>query len=714
MESKEYILFIKINQYFLLLDRKLVEAQSTKDVSSEGKFFHEKNFEALKDREIVSREYLHEICTDGFSLESDKYLTSLSNFDNYCILIPLVKQTFFDRLFSRGKLHASLIEKGQRYAKYMGSKFLAKWHNELLNGLTRKNTDLKACVEAFRKYVFCDRYAFWLYNSRTKIFSCIANSHPLQKEYVNRKDTTSLYEFIEGRSTFEVRPPRRGCVNEKFAGKMETLNRIRLDLEGGEEVAIIDFLSKYPHFELWNETQNLIKYFLETKFFEHRKKSEVALHTVVQYLSSYKSGELTEFLYGLVEKICSQLRFQACSIFLKDPNNDFLKLEAVWDTKQSKKPQSEVIYDLKKASLTGSVYKSGKMKFSYDLANDPKNSHTYDEATESDPQNWIGVPLKSENRIWGALRVKNKHETGEKLHVINFTAGDCEALEVICAHLSSDLELEESHRQYVKKTENLQLKSNNLNRKIQNLGNFYKVFLHEIRTPIFTFGTSTKKMKVLLDNSSLGREENESITKKVDDIKTMAERLGYIADTYYFRELVRASERTRLFVLADIVWPVINISRDYIQKVHDVEIKVMESTLRGYSVYGDKRLLNMVFNALIDNAGKYSPYSRLPIQVSGEADKNVEYFYISVSNYGFEIHPEESEKIFDNGYQGIEVKKQKTGGTGIGLYMGKQIMRNQQGDLLLTSFCNPVTFKIKIPMKSGQKGESNGPHIINR
>ena len=71
------------------------------------------------------------------------------------------------------------------------------------------------------------------------------------------------------------------------------------------------------------------------------------------------------------------------------------------------------------------------------------------------------------------------------------------------------------------------------------------------------------------------------------------------------------------------------------------------SGLQSTRVYGDKTLLNIVFNTLIDNAGKYSINTRRPINVSGGQEPASDLFHIEVSNYGLPIDPEEAEAIFD-------------------------------------------------------------------
>lgn len=296
-------------------------------------------------------------------------------------------------------------------------------------------------------------------------------------------------------------------------------------------------------------------------------------------------------------------------------------------------------------------------------------------------------------------RVKDKHAIENKSKLINLKPSDFESLQSICTHISNILDIEYAHK-------SLQLSTKEFEKSYNDLKNFHKVFLHEIRTPISTFSTSPLRIQKLLKNYD---ENKFSVEKKLDDIKVMGERLSFIANTYYFHELVKSRKPKKLSVMKNIVFPVLNISRDYIRNQYEIYIHLDLIHLEGAYVYGDKMLLNIVFNTLISNAGKYGQISGKPITVKGERDANGNYFYIVVSNYGLFIHENEREKIFFNGYRGQEVEKQKLGGTGIGLYLAKEIMKNQQnGDLLLTSYEKPVTFKIKIPIRKWIKGVTHG------
>ena len=191
--------------------------------------------------------------------------------------------------------------------------------------------------------------------------------------------------------------------------------------------------------------------------------------------------------------------------------------------------------------------------------------------------------------------------------------------------------------------------------------------------------------------------------RQLDDIQVMGDRLEFIAKTFNFNQIVTRRNFETLSVLRDVIFPVINITRAYLRKQYDIDIQLDAVPLQSCRVFGDKTLLNIVFNTLIDNAGKYSVGTRMPITVSGGYEQSGDYFNISVSNYGLPIHEDEAEALFKKGERGREAIKQGIGGTGIGLHLAQRIMTEGNGNLLLTSRSDPVTFTIRIPARAPGK-----------
>jgi signal transduction histidine kinase len=85
---------------------------------------------------------------------------------------------------------------------------------------------------------------------------------------------------------------------------------------------------------------------------------------------------------------------------------------------------------------------------------------------------------------------------------------------------------------------------------------------------------------------------------------------------------------------------------------------------------GDRLLLQLLFNNLIENAIKYSP-ANTPVTVSLERKAGSARF--QVEDHGIGIPAEEKNKIFEKFYRTGNENTRQTKGTGLGLYLSQMI-----------------------------------------
>lgn len=95
-------------------------------------------------------------------------------------------------------------------------------------------------------------------------------------------------------------------------------------------------------------------------------------------------------------------------------------------------------------------------------------------------------------------------------------------------------------------------------------------------------------------------------------------------------------------------------------------------------ISGDRMLLKLALNNLIDNALKYSPKDS-PVIIRGLLENGSP--VIKVIDEGEGISAEEVELIFEKFYRGA---KRQAKGTGLGLYVSRQIIRLGEGTLKVT------------------------------
>ena len=98
-----------------------------------------------------------------------------------------------------------------------------------------------------------------------------------------------------------------------------------------------------------------------------------------------------------------------------------------------------------------------------------------------------------------------------------------------------------------------------------------------------------------------------------------------------------------------------------------------------YYIYGDKLLLQIAINNLVDNAIKYSAKTDA---VSLRLFADDKWLKLQVRDEGEGISTGDKKKIFQKYYR---ASHRQTKGTGLGLYITQQIVKQHRGDVFVTN-----------------------------
>ena len=117
----------------------------------------------------------------------------------------------------------------------------------------------------------------------------------------------------------------------------------------------------------------------------------------------------------------------------------------------------------------------------------------------------------------------------------------------------------------------------------------------------------------------------------------------------------------------------------------------------------DKKLTRMIFENLLSNAVKYSPEKA---KISVKITKKLKTVEIIISDTGMGIPIEQQERVFTKLFRADNVRETDTEGTGLGLYIIKQILDQSNGKISFKSEKNKGTsFTINIPLTGMVKKE---------
>ena len=115
-------------------------------------------------------------------------------------------------------------------------------------------------------------------------------------------------------------------------------------------------------------------------------------------------------------------------------------------------------------------------------------------------------------------------------------------------------------------------------------------------------------------------------------------------------------------------------------------------------VRGDKMALQTIINNIVDNAVKYSPDAT---EVYGTLTEEKNQIILSVTDEGFGISNAEKEKIFGKFYRIGNEETRTAPGTGIGLFMVKELLLMLNGKIYVKdNEPRGTVFEIHIPKAS--------------
>ena len=207
---------------------------------------------------------------------------------------------------------------------------------------------------------------------------------------------------------------------------------------------------------------------------------------------------------------------------------------------------------------------------------------------------------------------------------------------------------------------------------------FISIAAHQLRTPLSAIkwvikmildgdaGKLTMEQQELLNKGYLS---NERIIRLVNDLLNVSRieegRFGFNFEKADFQEVLDTS--------------ISNVENLVTKNHQDLTIKKPAKLPK---IFLDKERMIMVMQNLLSNAIKYTPeYGK--IQVIIEVDK--EYLHVKINDQGVGIPAEDQPKLFSKFFRAANVIKLETEGTGLGLFMVKNIIEKHNGKVSLKS-----------------------------
>lgn len=227
---------------------------------------------------------------------------------------------------------------------------------------------------------------------------------------------------------------------------------------------------------------------------------------------------------------------------------------------------------------------------------------------------------------------------------------------------------------------------------IRSKSEFITVAAHQLRTPLtavhWIFETLSK---------SAGGQDKEIITNGLE----VSVKLLKIVNDLLDASKIESGKFGYEFKDIDLVVFIDEMLRNasVLAKKYDVSI-YFDRPKEPIKIFADPEKLGLAISNIIDNGIKYNVKNGRVV-VNLERVPNRPYVQISIKDTGIGIPPSGMKKLFTKFYRGENVVKERTDGTGLGLYIAKNIVFRHGGNITAESVLGRGTiFYIMLPTES--------------
>lgn len=200
--------------------------------------------------------------------------------------------------------------------------------------------------------------------------------------------------------------------------------------------------------------------------------------------------------------------------------------------------------------------------------------------------------------------------------------------------------------------------------------NFINSFTHELKTPT----TSLRLYLETFIKHELPRDKQlKYLGYMLADVGRLSNNINGILDLARIEAKIYSGE----FIVVDVVKEVEEFCRNNEQLFRESEIMLNQQQSNFYYCSINHALFHMLLMNLLSNAIRHNENDCPQISISfSQTEKNVQ---ICISDNGIGFEKSQGRKIFDKFFQIERRGSHIVGGTGLGLYMVKQIVRFHKG-----------------------------------
>ncbi len=213
--------------------------------------------------------------------------------------------------------------------------------------------------------------------------------------------------------------------------------------------------------------------------------------------------------------------------------------------------------------------------------------------------------------------------------------------------------------------------------------NFLLSVTHELKTPIAA-------MKLLLQTIKTRKLDEERRNELLEKAINNSDRLNELAENMLTAMQIENDNYAygkEPFSISDMM----NLMVESFQMRADLDAEIEQ----GVEIYGDRFILRICMNNLLENAIKYGEEQPIEVSLSRQDDKAV----VKVKDQGIGIPESESKKIFKKFYRVEDEEVRNTKGTGLGLFIVKETIEKHGGIIkVLPNDPKGTIFRVELPL----------------
>ncbi|MGX7098339.1 sensor histidine kinase [Gemella bergeri] len=231
--------------------------------------------------------------------------------------------------------------------------------------------------------------------------------------------------------------------------------------------------------------------------------------------------------------------------------------------------------------------------------------------------------------------------------------------------------------------ETLKTKNKNIEKLQEQKVNFLRSASHELKTPL----TSLKIMQEsMLYNIGKYKNHNTYLKKSISVIDDMDKLLKEILESSKFQEWTENKEE--LFVKKEVE----NILKNYEEMYLNKKLKIQNLLCEEKTILMNKQAFGKVLSNIIGNAVKYT-------QFYGEITIHLQNNYLVIDNTCEALGKSELDNLFKIFYRTQVFDNAKNRGTGLGIYIVKNILESYELNYSFLPYKDGMRFKIELPIK---------------